>query len=223
MYFFNIVILILLFFVNAQGASPSFTNCHFYLDKEKETGCWFQKKDSSDYLIKYGYKYCSTFNLKARTWNDERTAWVKNTAYCLQNELEHNSKNISCKRLEHKAYSLHSVCYLRSNFCNLSVSQMISILRTAIGLDVLLKPQSSFYQGFKIFSSCLNSKSEFINQLNELYELSMQVSAYSDQYQSLVLQTLEREDDNPDSQILNIKNNIEDINQLKAKQRLNQK
>lgn len=141
----------------AQAAIPSLNSCHYYLDKEKETGCWFKEKNSSNYLVKYGYKYCSIFKNRSLKWQDARSQWVKKATLCLQSDLEGFRQLSNCKKLESRAFDSHPRCYVKSGFCDLNFNQKISIVWTAIGVDVLLKPTRSFYQAFKLTNNCMNA------------------------------------------------------------------
>ena len=133
---------------------PNQENCHFYLDLEKEASCWYKVQDHSDYLIEYGYKYCRIFKQKALSWEDERTTWVDRTALCLQEALTRSFD--TCQQIEQKAYDSHPGCYRKTGFCNLGTWQKTTIIMTAMGMDFLLKPVNSFYQGFRILKECVS-------------------------------------------------------------------
>ncbi len=184
--------LLLKFFIlflghNVMATTAEINPCSYYLDKEKETGCWFHEKNSSDYLVKYGYKYCSTFNNKAKKWQDLRTQWVQETSLCLQKNLE-NSSSLNCVQLENKAFDSHPHCYASTGFCSLSLIQKTSIIWTIIGIDVLLKPNRSFYQGFRVLKNCLN---ELPPEIDELYKLAMKTSSHSESYEKAILHVLD--------------------------------
>jgi hypothetical protein len=148
------VLVFAFFFEGLLWASPvpSFETCHFYLDLEKEASCWFKAEDDSNYLVEYGYKYCRIFKQKGVSWQDERTAWVDRTAFCLQNAL--TDGHDTCQQMEQKAFDSHPGCYRKAGFCNLGVWQKTTIVMTAIGLDFLLKPVNSFYQSFRLVKEC---------------------------------------------------------------------
>lgn len=152
---FIIIALVFLGTTSLIAASPTEKNCDYYLDKEKETGCWFSANPQSDYLVKYGYKYCSIFRNKLMVWTDKREEWVRGTTECLQKEVQQVSSPINCAKLEEYAWDSHPGCYSKSGFCALNPSQKTSIVWTAIGADTLLSPAKSFYQAFALLGECL--------------------------------------------------------------------
>ena len=158
----NLIMIALVFFstTNLMAASPTNKNCDYYLDKEKETGCWFSANPQSDYLVKYGYKYCSIFRNQLVEWTDKREDWVKKTTECLQKEVQQVANPINCSRLEDHAWDSHPGCYRKAGFCALNASQKTSIVWTAIGADTLLSPARSFYQAFVLLGECLEGLPE---------------------------------------------------------------
>jgi hypothetical protein len=142
---------------------PSLENCHFYLDLEKEAACWFKPQDDSNYLVEYGYKYCRIFKQKALAWEDERTAWVDQTAFCLQNSL--SGIHDTCQHIEQRAFDSHPGCYRQAGFCKLGIWQKTTIVMTAMGLDFLLKPVNSFYQTFRLVQDCASDVPLEVEQL----------------------------------------------------------
>ena len=155
--FFSILISLMVLCVStpAKTASPNPDNCDYYLDKEKETGCFVRNQKDSDYLVKYGYRYCSLFKSRLTDWKDERKDWVKKTTKCLQTEVEKTATPIDCPQLEDGAFDSHPGCYRKSGFCELKFGQKSSIVWAAIGADTLLSPKKSFYQGFVLLGDCL--------------------------------------------------------------------
>ncbi len=154
--------------VNAvSGPTPSETNCGFYLDLEKDLGCWFKERDDSDYLVKYGYKFCNIFKNRALTWKDQRSAWVKKTTFCLQNGLKDFHAPANCLALEDAAFKMHPGCYRDGGFCNLSKWKKTTIVFAAFGIDILLKPTNSFGQAFRLLKDCVVGVSGTANALFE--------------------------------------------------------
>ncbi|MCB9091950.1 MAG: hypothetical protein H6620_05270 [Halobacteriovoraceae bacterium] len=154
-----------------------FKNCHFYLDFEKDRGCWFDLKDSSDYFVKYGYKYCSTFENK--NWEDGRSKWVTKTRDCLQDFIRKN-KNMSCSDLENSAFDSHPGCYKEAGFCSLKTKWKASIVWTALDLDILLKPGKSIRQAFVLLGKCIKE-----SELLKILSLYVSVSSVGKSAQDL--------------------------------------
>jgi hypothetical protein len=136
------------------GPVPRADTCVFYLDMEKDIGCWLRESDQSDYLVQYGYKYCGIFKSKSAKWNDERAEWVKQTTLCLQKSMTAKTQ-LNCLKIEDEAFSSHPGCYRASGFCQLSKWQKTTIVWAAAGIDVLLAPKQSSYQAVLLLKDCL--------------------------------------------------------------------
>lgn len=127
---FSRVILLLALPLYAFGApKPSADSCNFYLDMEKEFGCWLREDHESNYFVQYGYKYCGLFKGRASVWKDERTIWSKKTSLCLQNAIREPSGPINCLKVESDAFSSHPGCYRSSGFCDLTKWQKTTVGR----------------------------------------------------------------------------------------------
>lgn len=154
----------------AFAANPSPGTCDYYLEKEKETGCFVKAEEPSDYLLNFGYRLCHIYHQKANSWNDERSLFVKNVSFCLQQAIEKIPFNGSCKELEARAYSTHPHCYVTSGYCKLSASQKSSIIWTAVAADALSKAgNKSMSYWFQLLKEC-NGNSTTATVENSLAE-----------------------------------------------------
>ncbi len=149
--------LVILILSTAFSATPNFSNCDYYLEKEKETACYVRSAEGTDYLINFGYRLCSLYLQKAAQWNDERTVFINKVAYCLQSELEKFSGTNICKQIEDQAFATHPKCYKLSGYCELSVAQKTSIIWTAIAADALQKGRPSLAHGLQLLKECNGS------------------------------------------------------------------
>ncbi|OQW50386.1 MAG: hypothetical protein A4S09_00915 [Proteobacteria bacterium SG_bin7] len=148
------------------AASPIPGNCNYYLEKEKDTGCFVKEQNPSDYLLNFGYRLCHIYHQKAKTWNDERTAFVEKVGMCLQEEMEKILFNGNCQDLEEKAYASHPGCYIRSGYCELNVVQKSSIVWTAVAADALSKTgNKSAYYWFQLLRDCNGKSTSVADQL----------------------------------------------------------
>lgn len=144
-----------LIFQFALAASPSPGNCNYYLEKEKETGCFVKEDEPSDYLLNFGYRLCHIYHQKAKSWNDERLIFVRKVALCLQEELEKIPFHGNCKDLEEKAYASHPGCYVSTGYCELNPVQKSSIIWTAMAADALSKTgNKSLTYWFQLLKEC---------------------------------------------------------------------
>ncbi len=160
------IIFILTIFLSINVYSY-FKNCHLYLDLEKEKGCWFKEDDSSNYLVGYGYKYCSTFENKNRQWNGPIKDFVIKTRECLKSFITKEDK-LSCSKLEYAAFDSHPHCYRKSGFCELNFKDQSRIILTAMELDVLLKFKKSIKQAFIMLNDCISNKPK-VQKIFSLY------------------------------------------------------
>ncbi len=140
------------FFVEAAFLSAS--TCDYYLQKEKETGCYVKSENPSDYLINFGYRLCNIYHQKAEIWNDERSEFIRKVALCLQNELEKINFSGDCRDLEEKAFAVHPYCYKQTGYCQLSTYQKTTIIWTALAGDVLNRTTNPFVSGLQLLKDC---------------------------------------------------------------------
>ena len=172
-----IFVLILFFIIPFPNKllALDFGKCHYYLDLEKSKGCWFAPDEESNYLVRYGYKYCGLFEIKKTIWKDERQRWISNTRECLQEFLKKTHKNSTCVQLENSAFDSHPKCYKEAGFCNLNSTQQATIFITALSLDIILKPRKSAKQFFIILKECIKFSIEQVTSLKTASEsISMQ-------------------------------------------------
>ena len=192
------LIIILISLIPAYG--KGFKNCHYYLDLEKDRGCWFNENDTSDYLVRYGYKYCSTFENKSKIWNKDKTDWAISTRNCLQAYVKSNQKSLTCEKLESKAFDSHPKCYKDAGFCKLGASNQVSIIWTAVDLDIFRKFDKSIKQAFYLLKDCIKisllklfslqttvkniaqNKPLLISQLNQILDINKVPDSFIEKY-----------------------------------------
>lgn len=157
---------LLLFFFLASTAQaldivPTPNGCDFYLRLEMARPCI----NYTNYLISYGYKYCSLFKEVKNTWEPELQTWITNTALCLQESLatyaatyaDEDDENY-CHGLEKAAFASHPECYTRHGFCNLNALQQMSVVYYLTNLDILLKPKPTLQQAIRLAVHCVSEK-----------------------------------------------------------------
>ncbi len=165
-------------------------NCHYYLDLEKERGCWFHKNDVSDYLVKYGYKYCSSFENKLSEWDNPRKSWAIETRNCLQKYIRENEYKYNCVQLEDKAFDSHPNCYKEAGFCKLDGKEKASVIWVALDLDIFLKPGKSFTQALALLRKCMT---EQFNPIVSLYYSVATVAKHKTKFKNLAKKILDIE------------------------------
>lgn len=142
---------------HASNLVPSGDNCNFYLKLELKKLC---QQEGADYLVSYGYKYCTHFLVAKRTWNDALERWVSQTALCLQQKIKDyedlhlEDEDFSCHEMEEIAFNAHASCYRESGFCNLRPFEQLRIVRGLISMDLFFKPRLSLRQALEVAVNC---------------------------------------------------------------------
>lgn len=115
---------------HAPDCKPERGSCDFYLCQEEKQQC-----GSSGYYQRFGHPYCSAFlndvhpKLSARGQE-----WLKDVAYCLQEDLAHLSVNSDpCWFSEDLAIATHADCYVKTGACELDVLDLAIVVRTFAG------------------------------------------------------------------------------------------
>lgn len=52
------------------------------------------------------------------------------------------------------AFNSHARCYQKAGFCDLSKEQQKSIIKIALGIEILLSPYKSFKQAIELHLQC---------------------------------------------------------------------
>jgi hypothetical protein len=110
----------------ASYCSPSATSCEYYKCLEKEKNC-----GKNGFLIKTGYNFCKNFLSLDRKLNDQGKQWLTNTRLCLQRSLE-NVNYLSCNEFANKSVDQHVDCFIRHNYCSLSLRNKFKIYRVLL-------------------------------------------------------------------------------------------
>ncbi|MCA9508264.1 MAG: hypothetical protein KC505_07590 [Myxococcales bacterium] len=167
----NFIMLVIIFCgaLLADTPQPSDSSCEYYQHLEALRPC----SQHSNYLISYGYKYCSLFQTSKNDWSHQLQAWIENTTLCLQEKLadyQALNKNESndekyCENLEKIAFKSHADCYTEHGFCRLSCADQIRIASHLFQLDVLLKPKASLQQALLVAVRCSQHQVQSCNLL----------------------------------------------------------
>ncbi len=131
--------------------------CLFYKEINDAINCPKTNNFSVNYLVDYGYKYCEKFLQKETLWNDERSIWIAEVRECLKEELSERD-DLTCQNVKTIGFNSHPKCYEKAGFCNLSPAHQKSILKEALGLDILRTPYLSFKQGITLLLQCATNQ-----------------------------------------------------------------
>ncbi|MBK7892184.1 MAG: hypothetical protein IPJ84_15475 [Bdellovibrionales bacterium] len=106
---------------------PERGTCDFYLCQEAKQQC-----GPTGYYQRFGHPYCSAFLEEVRPKLSPRgQEWLKDVAYCLQEDLDHLSRNSDpCWFSEDLAIATHSDCYVKTGACELDVIDLAIVVRT---------------------------------------------------------------------------------------------
>lgn len=131
---------------------PSDHDCGFYLDLEKKLRC----VEKANYLIDYGYPYCSKFQEKLKSWSEKRlVSWVPKTTLCLQEALIENPKRLTpCKLMEDWAFGTHPTCYIQAGFCSLKYSEQQRVFDVVAWSDIMGEFSESVAQTLRVKATC---------------------------------------------------------------------
>lgn len=146
----KITLLFLIFIVSQiVQASP----CLFYKEINSAMNCPKTNHFSVNYLVDYGYKYCEKFLKKEQEWNDKMSIWIHEVRECLKEKLIFRD-DLSCQNVKSIGFNSHPRCYFEAGFCHLSHVQQESILKEALGIDILRIPYLSLKQGVTLLVQC---------------------------------------------------------------------
>lgn len=126
--------------------------CDYYLCKEKNNNC-----GSKGYFINFGYQYCSK---SLKKLSPKMTAsgqlWLKETAICLQQQIEDlDVNNMSCKQIKKAAIKGHDKCYTEYNFCSLRFDEIKKIMKMILPA---LSKRGVILEGVQVLEHCISRK-----------------------------------------------------------------
>ncbi|MCK6595615.1 MAG: hypothetical protein L6Q33_10470 [Bacteriovoracaceae bacterium] len=125
--------------------------CQYYACKEQELGC-----GPKGYLLNYGQRFCRKFydELEMKL-TATGSMWIQEAATCLQEKIEFESHTQDCKKMRKFAYSSHSNCYSKANFCQLPLEDKVKIIRF---LNSELHKFQTQKEGIQVLFNCFQSK-----------------------------------------------------------------
>lgn len=110
---------------SAETCASSEKDCSYYACKERQLGC-----GKTGYLLRFGRHYCEAYKRSERIYSSNGQIWLRGIRDCLQRELE-LVRELSCESVKRIAIETHAVCYVRFNFCELSIYDQALIGVTA--------------------------------------------------------------------------------------------
>lgn len=112
---------------HSPDCKPERGSCEFYLCQEAKQQC-----GPTGYYQRFGHPYCSAFLEEVRPKLSHRgQEWLKDVAYCLQEDLDHLSRNSDpCWFSEDIAIATHADCYVKTGACELDVIDLAIVVRT---------------------------------------------------------------------------------------------
>jgi len=129
----------------------SSTSCAFYICLENKYHC-----GASGYPLAFGYKYCEAYANSASSFSSAGQAWIQKTRLCLQKALAQDDKCMSsCSQVSSDAFGSHTMCYLQSGVCDLTLHDYYEIFVT-VGAGLLLI--DSFVQAVETGLACVDLK-----------------------------------------------------------------
>lgn len=135
--------------LGAEECGHYIGSCDYYLCREMKKPC-----GAKGYFLNFAYKYCSkSFDSLANKISYEGKSWIEQTSTCLQEQLDEVDDSSSCAEIKMKATRSHNVCYVKSHFCSLSLSDKLQILKM-LSLSIINK--GVFLEGLKVFNQCLH-------------------------------------------------------------------
>jgi hypothetical protein len=90
-------------------------DCQFYVCFDERHPC----DSDSNYALKYGWRFCSRFDLYKDQLTNEGRAWLNNSRLCsMERMLEYyRSNSINCDDLEDEMQEKHAECEVESGMC----------------------------------------------------------------------------------------------------------
>lgn len=166
------LIFIFVFFIFSATPSKSNDECKFYVDTDKKIRC----PGDSNYLLSYGYKYCSRFSELGshKASSKELNTWISKTRICLQEMITENEKRHEnrCDQLKEFAFDVHPICYKQYGVCSLGVLDLSKVAKVLVKNDFVTDfeqtKRASFMQMGNVLTSCL-ATSKTISSAGELF------------------------------------------------------
>ena len=127
-------------------------SCDYYLCQEKKTRC-----GSKGYFLNFGYQYCSkSLKILSPIISQEGKLWLKDTATCLQEQIEDlDLGSMSCKEIKKAAIKGHDKCYTEYSFCSLSFKDIKKIMKMVFPA---LTKRGVIIEGVQVLKYCISRK-----------------------------------------------------------------
>lgn len=146
--------------------------CDYYKTQNNILTC----SSETNYLLKYGHKYCLAFtDLMTNTKSENLKKWVINTRSCLQEMIQDNSKRYAkndCNKLKEFAFDVHPICYKESNICELSLLEKNSVLKVIMKNDFITdfgsNKRATVLQILNVGSACI-SKIQILSSGGQIF------------------------------------------------------
>lgn len=135
------------FLISTAQAQPV---CAIYGQVSQKLRC-----DSSNYLRRFGEKYCFTFLNQEARFSPQGQVFLRKVRHCLVKKLaqDYRSGELTCANVEDIAIDRHVECYARSGFCFLGGTDKMRLFRI-IWRDVL--HTNIFEMAIQMNSACLD-------------------------------------------------------------------
>ncbi|KIK03692.1 hypothetical protein K443DRAFT_676526 [Laccaria amethystina LaAM-08-1] len=132
---------------------PPRDQCTFYADcLEAKYHC-----GPFGYPMGYGTKFCNKFSFSRDKFTKAGQKWMLDTMQCLQNALVSEATgavNMTCQKLEEKAFASHPRCYLSSGLCELPMLDWLEIVKV-VQLETLFQNWDAFKGTVEAAEGCL--------------------------------------------------------------------
>jgi hypothetical protein len=100
-------------------------DCEYYSCISQEKSC-----SSDSYPLAFGRRFCLRYGANISKFSENGKSWIENVRQCLIREMETFESDLSCSELQNKAFKSHIPCYVKSGFCELSLSDKRKIMQT---------------------------------------------------------------------------------------------
>ena len=119
-------------------------SCEYYAcrDARRAEPCGEQ-----GYYVGFAGRYCTLFTEstvpRLSKWGAE---WIDTVRPCLQRAMETASDDLSCSDVKTHGYKAHPSCYIDWGFCELPLTDMITIFNTVSPMDVGTMPITTGFE-----------------------------------------------------------------------------
>jgi len=100
--------------------------CEYYRCREEQAQC-----GEGGYLLNFAERYCNRFRLLTEpNVSAEGRAWMRRVRRCLVTSLDAVERGNDCQSIEESGLGTHPSCYVDTGFCELPVSDWLSVINT---------------------------------------------------------------------------------------------